>query len=56
MSQTTAIATGCLVFALASVFGALRCLADHLLASAAIYTAVAVGLIGAAAKVALDSL
>ena len=56
MSQEAAIATGCFVLALACVLGALWCLADRLLVSAAFYTAVAVGLIAGAAKVALDSL
>jgi hypothetical protein len=55
MRQDAAIATGCLVLALACVYGALRCLADRLLFSAVFYTAIAVGLVGGAAKVALDS-
>jgi hypothetical protein len=56
MSREAAIATGCLVLALVCVLAALRCLADRLLPSAAIYTAVAIGMVGGAAKVALDSL
>ena len=56
MSHEAAIATGCLVLALACVLGALWCLADRLLASAGLYTLIAVGLAGGAAKVALDSL
>ena len=56
MSQTAALATGCLALALACVIGALRCLADRLLPSAAIYTLVAVGLVGGAAKAALDAI
>jgi hypothetical protein len=56
MSRDAAIATGCIVLALASVAGALRCLADRLLASAAIYTLVAIALVGGAAKVAIDAL
>ena len=56
MSHEAAIATGCLVLALVCVLGALWCLADRLLASAALYTFIAVGLVGGAAKVALDSL
>ena len=56
MSQDAAIATGCIVLALACVVGALWCLADRLLASATLYTVIAVGLVGGAAKVALDSL
>ena len=55
MSQEAAIATGCLVLALVCVLGALWCLADRLLASAAFYTLIAIGLMGGAAKVALDS-
>jgi hypothetical protein len=56
MSRDAAIATGCLVLALACVLGALRCLADRLLPSAAFYTLIAVGFVGGAAKVALDSI
>jgi hypothetical protein len=50
-----ALATSCLVLALASVVGALRCLADRLLPSAAIYTVVAISLMGAAARVAVSA-
>ena len=56
MSHDAAIATGCVVLALASIVGALRCLAYRLLASAAIYTLLAVALAGGAAKAALDAL
>ena len=56
MSRDAAIATGCVVLALASVAGALRCLADRLLTSAAIYTALALALVGGAAKAAIDAL
>ena len=56
MTKDAAIATGCLVLALACVLGALRCLADRLLPSAAMYTAAAIALVGGAAKVALDSI
>ena len=56
MSHEAAIATACLVAALGCVLGALWCLADRLLISAALYTLVAVGFMGGAAKVALDSL
>jgi hypothetical protein len=56
MTREAAIALGCFILALACVLGALRCLADRLLASAAFYTLVAVGLVGGAAKVALDSI
>jgi hypothetical protein len=55
MTKDAAIATGCLVLALGCVLGALRCLADRLLPSAAFYTLIAIGLIGGAAKVALDA-
>ena len=56
MSEPAAIATACVVLALASIVGALRCLADRLLASAAIYTLMAVALAGGAAKAAIDAL
>lgn len=56
MSDEAAIAIGCFALALACAIGALRCLADHLLPSAAFYTLVAIGLIAGAAKVALDSI
>jgi hypothetical protein len=56
MSESAAIATACIVSALAFVVGALWCLADHLLTSAVIYTALAILLMGGAAKIALDSL
>jgi hypothetical protein len=56
MTQTAAVATACLALALACVIGALRCLADRLLPSAAIYTLAAVGLVGGAAKAALDAI
>jgi hypothetical protein len=56
MSRDAAIAAGCFVLALACAVGALRCLADRLLASAAFYTLIAIGLVGGAAKVAVDAL
>jgi hypothetical protein len=56
MTREAAIAAGCFTLSLACVLGALRCLADRLLASAALYTLIAVGLVGGAAKVALDSI
>jgi hypothetical protein len=56
VSQGAAIASGCLAAGLACVVAALRCLADRLLPSAAIYTAVAIGFVGGAAKAALDAL
>lgn len=55
MSREAAIACGCFGLALACVIGALRCLADRLLPSAAFYTLVAIGLVAGAAKVALDA-
>jgi hypothetical protein len=56
MSESAAIATVCIAFALVFVVGALWCLADRMLTSAAIYTLLAVFLMGGAAKIALDSL
>lgn len=56
MTDAAAVATGCLALALACVIGALRCLAERLLPSAAIYTAIAVALAGGAAKAALDAI
>jgi hypothetical protein len=56
MSEGAAITTGCLALALGCVLAALRCLADRLLPSAALYTVIALGLVGGAAKAALDSL
>ena len=45
---------GLLLLAGASAIGALRCLADRLLASALVYTLAAAGLMAAAAKTAVD--
>jgi hypothetical protein len=45
-----------LVLALGSAVGALRCLADKLLVSAAIYTLAGAGLAVAAGKAALDAI
>lgn len=56
MSREGAIAVGCFVLALACALGALRCLADRLLPSAAVYTLVAIALVGGAIKVAADAL
>ena len=50
-----AIASGCLVLALASVIAALHCLADRLLPSAAIYTIAGISLIGVAARFAISA-
>ena len=55
MSEPAAVAAVLLALALGSVLYALRCLADRLLPSAAIYTLIAVGLAGAAGKAALDA-
>jgi hypothetical protein len=44
-----------MVLALGAIAGALRCLADKLLVSAAIYTGFAAGLAVAAGKAALDA-
>jgi len=51
-----AIASGCLVLALASVIAALRCLADRLLPSAAIYTIAGISLIGVATRLAMTAI
>ena len=56
MSRDAAIATACMVLALAALVAALRCLADRLLTSAAIYTVLAAALVGGAAKVAISAL
>jgi hypothetical protein len=56
MSQPAAILGGCMMLALGCVFGALRCLADRLLPSAALYTVIAIGFVGGAAKAAVDAL
>jgi hypothetical protein len=56
MSEGAAIASGCVALALGCIVGALRCLADRLLPSAALYTVVAAGLVGGAAKMALDAI
>lgn len=56
MTRDAAIAVGCFVLALACAIGALRCLADRLLASAAFYTLIAIALVGGAVKVAADAI
>jgi hypothetical protein len=56
MTSDAAILSGCLALAVGCVLGALRCLADRLLPSAALYTVVAVALLGGAVKAALDAL
>ena len=48
-------AGACMALALASILGALRCLADQLLPSAVIYTFAALTLVYVAARVALDA-
>ena len=56
MSRDAAIATSCLVLALGATVGALRCLADRLLTSSAIYTVFAAGLVAAGIKIAIDAI
>jgi hypothetical protein len=56
MSKDASIAVACFVLAIGFAIGALRCLADRLLASAAFYTLVAIALVGGAVKVAADAL
>lgn len=56
MTREAAIAAACLVLAFAAVLGALRCIADRLLPSAAIYTVVALALVGAGVQAAVDAL
>jgi hypothetical protein len=56
MSRDAAIAIACFAAALGCALGALRCLADRLLPSAALYTLVAIGFVAGAAKVAADAL
>ena len=56
MSREAALAAGLLLLSLGSAIGALRCLADKLLVSAAIYTVLGAALAGAAGKAALDAL
>lgn len=55
MTDSAVLPAVLLALALGSTFGALRCLADQLLASAAIYTACSVGLALAAGRAALDA-
>jgi hypothetical protein len=55
MTASPALAAVLMVFALGAIAGALRCLADKLLVSAAIYTGFAAGLAVAAGKAALDA-
>ena len=56
MTREAAIAVACLALALLAALGALRCIADRLLGSAAIYTAVALALMAGAARAAMDAL
>jgi hypothetical protein len=56
MTDSPALAAVLMVLALAAIAGALRCLADKLLVSAAIYTTLAGGLAVVAGKAALDTL
>jgi hypothetical protein len=55
MTDGPALAAVLMVVALGAVVGALRCLADKLLVSAAIYSALAAGLAVGAAEALLDS-
>jgi hypothetical protein len=54
--MSSLVPAGLLALALGSSVGALRCLAEHLLISAAIYAVAAAGLAAAAAKVTLDAI
>jgi hypothetical protein len=56
MTEAGATMTACLVLALGCTIGALRCLADHLLVSAALYTLIALGFFGGAASAAIGAL
>lgn len=49
----SAIAIGCVVLALTAVIGALRCLADRMLTSAAVYAVLAALLLAGAARAAI---
>jgi hypothetical protein len=52
--DTVALPAGLIALALGGVLWSLRCLADHLLASALIYAATGAGLAAVAAKLTLD--
>jgi hypothetical protein len=54
--STPALTSVLTALALGAIVGALRCLADKLLASAAIYTTLAAGLAVAASMAALDAI
>jgi hypothetical protein len=56
VSKDAAIATVCLVLALGATIGALRCIADRLLPSAAVYTVIAVALLAGGVHAAIDAL
>lgn len=56
MSQAAVLAAVLLASAFGCVLGALRCLADRLLPSAAIYTVLACALVGGAVVAAIDAL
>jgi hypothetical protein len=53
MSRDAAISLGCMALALGAVFGALRCLADRMLTTAAIYTVLGIALLGGAVRAAI---
>jgi hypothetical protein len=55
MTSGAALPAVLLALALACALGALRCLADRLLVSAAIYSVLGAGLAAAAGKAALDA-
>jgi hypothetical protein len=54
--ETTAVPAVLIALALAMTVGALRCLADHLLASALFYAIAAAALAGVAGKLALEAI
>jgi hypothetical protein len=56
MTRDAAIAAACTALALVALLYALRCLAERLLTSAAIYTVVAIALFGGGLRAALAAL
>lgn len=56
MSRDAAIAGACVLLAFASLLAALRCLADRLLGSAAVYTVIGAALFGVGLRAALAAL
>jgi hypothetical protein len=53
MSRDAAISLACLALALGAIIGALRCMADHMLTSAAVYTVLGIALLGGALRAAI---